>query len=457
MKKSRHKFPENFIWGTATSSYQIEGAFNSDGKGPSVWDTHSHTKGKIKNNDTGDIACNHYSYWKEDCKLLNDLGVNAYRFSTSWPRIFPKGIESKPNMLGLDFYSRLVDTLLDYDILPFLTLNHWDIPQGVEDLGGWPNRNIIDYYLEYTFSLSKHLGDRVKNWITHNEPWCISYKGYIEGDFPPGIKNNWSKSIATTHHLLLSHGMAIPEIKSNSKGAEVGITLNLTPAVPASKSTYDFDECIRFDGVFNRMYLDPLFKKSYPKDIIDWLMKDNLINKSDVDILSEKDLDIIGTDADFLGVNYYSRAIVRNKDIPKEKNLPVEIKSSEKTDFGWEVHPESFYKLLTRIKDDYSIKKIYITENGCSYKIGPDKNKIIDDNKRIDYHSSHILSLKKAIKNGVPCDGYFAWSLMDNFEWCEGFQQRFGLIWVDFNSLERIPKKSYFWYKNLINKNGAEE
>ena len=186
-------------------------------------------------------------------------------------------------------------------------------------------------------------------------------------------------------------------------------------------------------------------------------MKDNLINKSDIDILSEKDLEIIGTDADFLGVNYYSRAIVRNKDIPKEKNLPVEIKSSEKTDFGWEVHPESFYKLLTRIKDDYSIKKIYITENGCSYKTGPDKNKIIDDNKRIDYHNSHILSLKKAIKNGVPCDGYFAWSLMDNFEWCEGFQQRFGLIWVDFNSLERIPKKSYFWYKNLINKNGAEE
>ena len=301
------------------------------------------------------------------------------------------------------------------------------------------------------------MGDRVKNWITHNEPWCISYKGYIEGAFPPGLKNDWSKSIATTHHLLLSHGMAIPVIKSNSKEAQVGITLNLTPAVPASNSTYDLDECNRFDGVFNRMYLDPLFKKSYPKDILDWLVKDDLIKQSDFDILTDQDLQIIGTDADFLGVNYYSRAIVRNNNISKEKNLPVQVKSSEKTDFGWEVHPESFYKLLMRINNDYSLNKLYITENGCSYNNGPDKNKIIRDNKRIDYHSSHLLSLKKAINNGVPCDGYFAWSLMDNFEWCEGFQQRFGLVWIDFNSLERIPKQSFFWYKNLINKNGAEK
>ena len=457
MIESNNKFPKNFIWGTATSSYQIEGAFNTDGKGPSVWDTHSHTEGKIKNNDNGDIACNHYSLWEGDCKLLKNLGVTAYRFSTSWPRIFPKGIENKPNMLGLDFYSRIVDTLLENDILPFLTLNHWDIPQGIEDLGGWPNRDVINYYLEYTYWLSKHLGDRVKNWITHNEPWCISYKGYIEGDFPPGLKNNWSKSIATTHHLLLSHGMAIPEIKSNSAESQVGISLNLTPAVPASLSEYDIDECDRFDGVFNRMYLDPLFKKSYPQDILDWLVEDNLIKKSDLEILSDQDLQIIATDADFLGVNYYSRAIIRNKKISKEKNLPVEIKASEKTDFGWEVHPESFYKLLIRIKNDYSLKKIYITENGCSYKNGPDKNKIINDNKRIDYHSSHLLSLKKAIDNGVPCEGYFAWSLMDNFEWCEGFQQRFGLIWIDFESLERIPKNSFFWYKNIINKNGVEE
>mgnify|MGYP001166265154 CR=1 FL=1 len=453
--KDGKKFPENFIWGTATSSYQIEGAFDVDGKGLSVWDTHSHTMGKIKNQDNGDRACNHYFLWKEDFKLLKDLGVNAYRFSTSWTRIFPRGTETKPNMLGLDFYSRIVDSLLENDISPFLTINHWDIPQGIEDLGGWPNRNVIDHYLHYAYWLSKHLGDRVKNWITHNEPWCISYKGYIEGEFPPGIKNNWTKSIATTHHLLLSHGMAIPEIKSNSLSANVGITLNLTPGIPASSSEYDIDECAKFDGVFNRMYLDPLYKKSYPQDIFDWLLKDNLIKKSDLEIIFDNDLKTISTETDFLGVNYYSRAIVRNKKVPKEKNLPVEIKTGNKTDFGWEIHPDSFYKLLIRIKNDYSLKKIYITENGCSYKIGPDKNKIINDNKRIEYHNTHLLSLKKAIDSGVPCEGYFAWSLLDNFEWCEGFGQRFGLVWVDFDSLERIPKNSFFWYRDLILRNGG--
>ena len=236
-------FPRDFKWGTATSSYQIEGAPTAGGKGPSVWDSFSHIEGKINNGDTGDTACDHYHLWRDDIGLLKKLGVNAYRFSISWPRIFPTGKENEPNQIGLDFYSRLVDTLLENQITPFITLNHWDIPQGLEDIGGWTERNIVHDFVKYSYHVSKHLGDRVRNWITHNEPWCISYLGYIEGHKPPGLINNWSKSLATAHHLLLSHGMAIPEIRNNSKQSEVGITLNLNTAIPASGSTHDEDAC----------------------------------------------------------------------------------------------------------------------------------------------------------------------------------------------------------------------
>ena len=226
-----NKFPDNFLWGTATSSYQIEGAMDTDGKGKSVWDTYSHTSGNIQNNDNGDIACDHYNLWPKDIKLLKELGIKAYRLSMSWPRIFPNGHEKTPNLPGLDFYSRLIDNLLENNIKPFITLNHWDIPQGLEDIGGWPSRDMVDAFVKYSYYVSNNLGDRVKNWITHNEPWCISYLGYIQGQFPPGLKNNWPKSLATAHHLLLSHGMSINEIRNNSKDSEIGITLNLSPSI----------------------------------------------------------------------------------------------------------------------------------------------------------------------------------------------------------------------------------
>ena len=448
------KFSKGFLWGTATSSYQIEGAPNLDGKGPSVWDTFSHIEGNVKNGDNGDQACDHYNLWQKDIKLLKELGVKAYRFSISWPRIFPNGNEKLPNEAGLDFYDRLVDHLLENTIQPFITLNHWDIPQGLEDIGGWPNRSMVDAFVKYSYYVSTRLGDRAKNWITHNEPWCISYLGYIQGQFPPGIKDNWPKSLATAHHLLLSHGMSINEIRNNSNDSNIGITLNLSPSTPASKSQYDKEACKFYDEQFNRLYLDPLYKAQYPKDLFDSLIKKKYIQREDLNFIKTEDLKVISKKTDFLGINFYSRAIIRDNDIPKEKNLPIEVFLEEKTDFGWEIHPRSLYDLLVRIKNDYPVEKIYITENGCAYNDAPNQENIIDDSKRIKYHSSHLKELKNAINDGVPCDGYFAWSLMDNFEWCEGFSKRFGLIWVDFETLKRTPKNSFYWYKDIIKNNG---
>ena len=450
-------FPRDFKWGTATSSYQIEGAPTAGGKGPSVWDTFSHIEGKIKNGDTGDMACDHYHLWRDDIGLLKKLGVNAYRFSISWPRIFPTGKENEPNQIGLDFYSRLVDALLENQITPFITLNHWDIPQGLEDIGGWTERNIVHDFVKYSYHVSKHLGDRVRNWITHNEPWCVSYLGYIEGHKPPGLINKWSKSLATAHHLLLSHGMAIPEIRNNSKQSEIGITLNLNTAIPASGSTYDEDACRFFDGQFNRLYLNPLYNNEYPDDVFEYLKTKNLISESDLNFIKQGDLNIISTKTDFLGVNYYSRAVIRNEEIDEKNNLPRNVDMGPKTDFGWEIYPPGIYDLLMRLKNEYKVENIYITENGCSYGDGPNSEGKINDKRRIEYYRSHLTELKRAIEDGAPCNGYFAWSLMDNFEWAQGFSQRFGLIWVDFETLERIPKESYYWYKKYISANGLDD
>ena len=446
-------FPKNFLWGTATSSYQIEGAPSVDGKGLSVWDTFSHNKKNIKNGENGDIACDHFNLWEPDLALLNELGVNSYRFSISWPRIFPTGLEKSPNQKGLDFYSRIIDTLLEYGIIPFITLNHWDIPQGLEDKGGWTNRMMSDMFVKYSYYVSKNFGDRVKHWITHNEPWCISHIGYITGHKPPGIKNNWVKSLSAAHHLLLSHGMAIPEIKLNSTNAEVGITLNLSTAIPASPSDEDKVATLFYDDMFNRLFLEPLYNTKYPQSLFDELKIRNAVKDADLNFIQENDLAIIGTRTDFLGVNYYSRGVIRSDQIEENQNLPVDVEMGPVTDFGWEVYPRGIYDLLFRLKKEYNVERIYITENGCSYSDTPNHDKKVVDKRRIEYHYSHLEELRKAIHDGVNCIGYFAWSLMDNFEWAQGFSQRFGLIWVDFDTLERIPKESFFWYRDYINEN----
>ena len=439
-----------FSWGIATSSYQIEGGHDLHGRGPSVWDVFSHSKGRVKNGDNGDIACDHYHLFPEDIKLMKDLGVDSYRFSISWPRIFPVGTEDKINQPGMDFYDRLVDTLLENNIAPFVTLNHWDIPQGLEDLGGWTNRDMVEQFIKYSHYLSRGLGDRVSNWITHNEPWCISFLGYVEGRKPPGLKGEWAKSLHTAHHLLLSHGKAVPEIKSNVKNAKVGITLNLNTAIPASDSEYDKKECAFYDAQFNRLYLDPLYKKKYPELLFERLLEKEAIEQSDLNFIKDGDLKAISTPTDFLGVNYYSRAVIRDENIDEALNEKHKVTMGPKTDFGWEVYPRGIYDLLKRLQDEYSVNEIMITENGCSYGDGPNENKKVNDVKRVEYHRSHIEQILTAVDEGIPCTGYFAWSLMDNFEWAEGYSQRFGLIWVDFDTLERIPKESYYWYQKFL-------
>ena len=448
MEKTKQK--KAFNWGVATSSYQIEGAHDIDGRGPSVWDVFSHTKGKVKNGDTGDIACDHYNKFSGDIKLMKDLGVDSYRFSVAWPRIFPVGTEQKINQKGMDFYDRLVDKLLENDITPFLTLNHWDMPQGLEDLGGWTNRETAEHFVKYGHYMSRCLGDRVINWITHNEPWCISFLGYVEGRKPPGLKNEWAKSLHTAHHLLLSHGKVIPEIKSNVKDSKVGITLNLNTAIPASDSEHDKKACDFYDAQFNRLYLEPLYNQKYPDLLFESLLQKNLIKQSDLTFIKDGDLETVATETDFLGVNYYSRGVIRSNEVDEDVNDKPNVDLGPKTDFGWEVYPQGLYDLLKRLHVNYNVQDIIITENGCSYSDGPNENKTVNDTKRIEYHKSHVEQIQIAVNDGIPCTGYFAWSFMDNFEWAEGYSQRFGLIWVDFETLERIPKESYYWYQNFI-------
>ena len=276
---------------------------------------------------------------------------------------------------------------------------------------------MVDAFVEYSHHVSKSLGDRVTYWITHNEPWCVSHIGYIDGHKPPGLKNKWAKSLSAAHHLLLSHGMALPEIRSNVKGARVGITLNLNTAIPASPSEYDKKACTFFDNMFNRLFLEPLYNSKYPTELFDELKERGEIVDDDLNFLKEGDLDIISRDTDFLGVNYYSRGVVRDEEVSQEKNLPKNIEMGPKTDFGWEVYPRGIYDLLLDLKHKYGADNIYITENGCSYSDGPDENNKVDDQRRIDYHHTHLTEIKNAIDDGVDCKGYFAWSLMDNFEW----------------------------------------
>ena len=446
MSNAEHIFPKNFVWGTATSSYQIEGAWNQDGKGESIWDRFSHTPGKIENGDHGDVACDHYHRWREDIALMKDLGLNAYRFSISWPRILPEG-RGRVEMAGIDFYSRLVDGLLEAGIEPYITLYHWDLPQALEDQGGWPARFIVDDYVNYADVVSKALGDRVKKWITLNEPWVSAFVGYLEGRHAPGVKD-LSAAVAASHHLLLSHGMAVPVIRRNVSGAVVGITLNMSPIEPASPSAADRDAAAFRDGYINRWFLDPLTGRGYPQDVADqW--------DSDLAFVQPGDLARIAVPIDFIGVNYYTRHIARSAKVAEEANRPVLVKPNpETTEMGWEVFPYGLYKTLGRLYFDYDFRSIYITENGAAFPDQVDVDGQVNDAHRLSYLQRHLEMVHKAIEAGIPVDGYFYWSLLDNFEWGYGYRPRFGIIRVDFDTLERTLKQSALFYKEVIGNNG---
>ena len=435
------------MWGVATSSFQIEGSNDIDGKIRSIWDEFCDTPEKIKNSDHAKIACDHYNKFSDDFNFLDELGVDCYRFSISWPRIVKEDLKTK-NQKGLDFYNRMIHNLLDRGIEPFLTLNHWDVPQIFLEKGGWTNRDCIKYFLEYSDIVSREFGDIINYWITHNEPWVISNCGYKDGIHAPGETSVYD-SLKVNHHLLVSHGQAVPIIRSNSKNSEVGIVLNLTPGMPASPSSEDQKATLLFNQFFNDWFLDPLYGKKYPDEVAqDWI-SNGLI--PGIDFINDNDYDIISTPTDFLGINYYSRAIIRSESISESANLPVEIVPGEKTDFDWEVYPDGLENLLIDVYRRYNPKSIYITENGCAYDYPIESDGNILDTKRVEYLESHIQACRNAVDRGVPLNGYMHWSLMDNFEWAEGYCKKFGLIGIDFETLKRTPKKSFWKYKEIIN------
>lgn len=448
-------FPADFTWGTATSSFQIEG--DPRGRGQSIWDTFCRQPGKVLGGDTGDVACEHVARYRDDVQLLKALNVSAYRFSVAWPRVLPFG-EGEPVEAGMDFYDRLVDALLEAGIDPWITLYHWDLPQTLQDHGGWPARRTVDAFVHFADIMSRRLGDRVAHWITHNEPWCVSILGYQTGQHAPGWKEP-AAALAAAHHVLLSHGLAVPVIRANMPGADVGITLNLVPGVPASDSEADRIATQRFDGHFNRWFLDPVFGRGYPADQEAHYRSEGVLPaEGALPFMEPGDLEAMGPAIDFLGINYYSRGIIRSHYVPEADNAPRTLPAPAKencTDIGWEVWPDGLYDLLTWLRDEYDTP-IHITENGAAYSTGPSADGAVHDEARTAYLAGHLDACWRAIRDGVDLRGYFVWSLMDNFEWQEGYSQRFGVVYVDFETQQRIIKDSGHYYARVVRNNGLD-
>ncbi len=440
------RFPEGFMWGAATSAYQIEGAWNEDGKGESIWDRFAHTPGKIEDGSTGDVACDHYHRWREDIALMKGLGLKAYRFSVSWPRILPDG-RGQVNQLGLDFYNRLVEGLLEAGIKPFVTLYHWDLPQSLQKRGGWAERSTAEAFVEFADVVSRSLGDRVKHWVTHNEPYSAAFLGNQLGIHAPGLQD-FFVALKACHHILLSHGWSVPVLRRNSPGAEVGIALILVPYIAGSPGAADSQACRRFDTYFNRWFLDPLYGRFYPAEQMADYITAGFLPPEGMTFVRPGDMEIIAAETDFLGVNYYSRLAFKDESSGGPK--------LERTEMGWEVYPEGLYRLLNRLYFEYQPAKLYITENGASYSDGPDNNGQVHDKRRLDYLRRHFAAAHRAMQCGVPLGGYFVWSLLDNFEWSKGYTQRFGIVWVDYQTQRRIPKDSALWYRQVIAENGFE-
>lgn len=451
---TRLAFPPGFLWGAATAAYQIEGAWNADGKGESIWDRFAHTPGNVLNGETGDVACDHYHRWREDIALMKELGLKAYRFSVSWPRVFPAG-RGKVNAPGLDFYSRLVDGLLEAGITPFVTLYHWDLPQALQAEGGWEVRSTAEAFQAYAAAVSRALGDRVRHWITHNEPAVVAYVGNWEGRHAPG-KKDLGTAIRVAHHLLLSHGWAVPALRQNSPQAEVGITLNINVLQPASPSPADYRVFRVEDGLWHRWFLDPLFGRNYPSDVLPGAVEAGWLSSDAMPYVQEGDLQAVAVPLDFLGINYYYRNLARAQ---TPDNVPQTVFQTAQgpdhwTEMGWEIYPEGLFQVLMRMYVEYQARKVYVTENGASYSTPPDSEGRVRDQRRLNYLRRHFAAAHHALQHGVPLAGYFVWSLLDNFEWGFGYSQRFGLVWVDYETQQRILKDSALWYRQVIADNG---
>jgi beta-glucosidase len=428
-------FPPGFIWGVATSSFQIEGGAFEDGKGESIWDRFCRNPGAIADGSDGTVACDHYHRWSEDLDLIAELGVDAYRFSISWPRVRPGGAGAW-NPKGLDFYERLVDGLLERGVKPYVTLNHWDLPAELQDAGGWANRDTVHRFVEYALGVHARLGDRVVAITTHNEPWVIATLGHETGVFAPGVKNR-ATAAQVSHHLLLSHGLALQALRTAGCKSQLGIVLNLSPVHAATAGAADLARARLEDGRGLRWYLDPLFRAAYPEDVLAFL-------GADAPRVEPGDLQAIATPMDFLGINYYSRAVV-SADTPWDTargGLAV-------TEMGWEIYPDGLTELLLRLHRDYAVPPLYVKENGGAFK-----DAVIDgqvhDADRIDYLRTHIAAVAEALRQGVPMAGYMVWSLMDNFEWASGYAKRFGIVHVDYATQRRTLKDSALWYREFL-------
>jgi beta-glucosidase len=453
------RFPDGFLWGAATAAYQIEGAPDADGKGPSIWDTFSHTPGKVHHGDNGDVACDSYNRYPEDIAVLKELGLKSYRLSLSWPRIQPTG-RGTANVKGLDYYNRVIDALLEADIEPSLTIYHWDLPQALQDEGGWANRDIANWFAEYAAIAGEAFGDRVSRWITLNEPWVVAHVGYRDGRHAPGVRDA-AQAVAANHHLLLSHGRAVSALRAANVKGEIGITFNLAVVRPTTPEAADFAAVL--EARQNGNYLNPVFHGEYPSLIAD----DPAYCPAAVPgLVQDGDLAEISAPIDFLGVNYYSPSYVgvlaadgeprRGETVNGPGTVDVKPDGLAITAMNWLVVPDSIRELMTRVVAPVSGDlPVYITENGSSWYDYVTADGQVHDEERTDYLHRHLAALHGAIEDGVPLKGYFAWSLLDNFEWAEGYAKRFGLTYIDFETQRRILKDSAKFYASVVAANAV--
>ncbi|MCI0383723.1 GH1 family beta-glucosidase [Streptomyces sp. CNQ085] len=459
--RSARVFPPGFLWGAATAAYQIEGAAAEGGRTPSIWDTFSRTPGRTRNGDTGDIACDHYHRWREDLEIMADLGVGAYRFSVSWPRVQPGG-SGPASREGLDFYSRLVDGLLDKGIQPVVTLYHWDLPQELEDAGGWPERATAERFAEYASLVAGTLGDRVGTWTTLNEPWCSAFLGYGSGVHAPG-RTDQADALRAAHHLNLAHGLGTQALRAAlPASAQTSVTLNLHHVRPLTGDLADTDAARRIDGVANRVFTGPMLRGEYPEDVLR-----DTAHLTDWSFVRDGDLADIHQPLDFLGVNYYSPTLVSAASGPGTHNadghgasehspwpggddVAFHSTPGETTAMGWTIDPTGMYDLLLRVRDDFPGTPVVITENGAAFDDYVDPEGRVLDPRRISYLHGHLAAVHRAIESGVDVRGYFLWSLLDNFEWGYGYSKRFGAVYVDYATGRRIPKSSAHWYAKVV-------
>ena len=431
----RRQFPPDFVWGVATSAFQIEGAAREDSKGESIWDRFCRQPGAIADASNGDVACDHYHRLDRDLDLIASLGVDAYRFSVSWPRVQPDGAGAW-NERGLAFYERLVDGLLARGVQPYLTLNHWDLPQALQETGGWDSRETVHRFIDYARGVQRRLGDRVAAIATHNEPQVVAVLGHEHGNFAPGIKNR-KIAIQVSHHLLLSHGLALQALRADGCRAPLGIVINLAHVEPATTSTADVAKAQLDDARGRRWYTDPLFKGTYPQEVLDEL-------GADAPRVEAGDMAAIATPMDYLGVNYYFRMVSS-----ADPSFDARKSGLTRTEMGWEIYPRGLTELLLTLHREYRLPAVYVTENGGAFKDAL-INGQVHDADRIDYLQTHIAAVAEALRQGVPMAGYMVWSLMDNFEWSSGYAKRFGIVHVDYTTQQRTLKDSAHWYRDFL-------